>query len=546
VVVAQTTTQQKIAPGLQSQMAANPAAMLPVIIEMTQASAPFGGAPNQQLAQQAVTILQTYGQAFGALPIIDGAAGYANAAGISAMSNLPQVAGVDQDAVVEPVRPTSSGSSWPTGQLGSLYTRETRADQMWQEGVFGRGVTVAVLDSGIAGDPDLTQATNRILAAVSFAGPRDPAHPDPGGHGTHIAGTIAGDGTRSARQYVGMAPRANVVDVQVIDHNGHGRVSSVVRGIEWVIAHRAQYNIRAINLSFGATAQGSYRQDPLAAAVETAWKRGLVVVAAAGNGGPNSGTVVTPGVDPYVVTVGATDDQDTVTLTDDLLGWFSAWGVPTDSSSKPDLVGPGRRIVSLRVPGSSLDTRLPDHVVTASNGATYFRLTGTSMSTAVVSGAVALLLENQPSLNPNQVKAILTGTARRFGQSTVPPPPGAAGAGIVDALAAANSQSLGSADQGLRPADGFARTLYPLIYGQPLAWINPTYLGVNWAAQTWQTLNWAAPAWDNYVWDGVGWSNIAWDNIAWDQTSWDNLAWDNIAWDNIAWDNIAWDSFGFD
>jgi serine protease AprX len=256
--------------------------------------------------------------------------------------------------------------------------------------------------------------------------------------------------------------------------------------------------------------------------------------------------VVTPGVDPYVVTVGATDDQDTVTLTDDLLGWFSAWGVPTDSSSKPDLVGPGRRIVSLRVPGSSLDTRLPDHVVTASNGATYFRLTGTSMSTAVVSGAVALLLENQPSLNPNQVKAILTGTARRFGQSTVPPPPGAAGAGIVDALAAANSQSLGSADQGLRPADGFARTLYPLIYGQPLAWINPTYLGVNWAAQTWQTLNWAAPAWDNYVWDGVGWSNIAWDNIAWDQTSWDNLAWDNIAWDNIAWDNIAWDSFGFD
>jgi len=343
-----------------------------------------------------------------------------------------------------------------------------------------------------------------------------------------------------------MAPHANIVDVQVIDHNGHGRVSSVVRGIEWVLAHRTQYSIRAINLSFGATAQGSYRQDPLAAAVETAWKHGLVVVAAAGNGGPNSGTVVTPGVDPFAVTVGATDDQNTFTLADDVLAWFSAWGLPTDSTAKPDLVGLGRRIVSIRVPGSSLDTLLPGHVVMASNGATYFRLTGTSMATAVVSGAVALLLEHQPGLSPDQVKAILKGTARPFGQSTVPPPAGAAGTGLVDAFGATNSPLRGAANQGLRPADGFARTLYPIIYGQPLAWNNPTYLGINWAAQTWQTLNWAVPAWDNYYWDGVGWTNIAWDNIAWDQTSWDNIAWDNIAWDNIAWDNIAWDSFGFD
>jgi serine protease AprX len=550
-VAAQTSSQQKIAPALQAQMAANPAALLPVIVEMVAATAPFASSPNLLLAQQAVTILQGNGQAVGALASIDGAAGYANAAGITAMSLLPQIAAIDQDSVVQPVRPTTTAPAWPPGQIDSLYTRETRAEQVWQQGGSGRGITVAVLDSGVAADPDLTQASNRILASVSFAGPRDPSHPDPGGHGTHIAGTIGGDGTRSGGQFAGMAPHANIVDVQVIDHNGHGRVSSVVRGIEWVLAHRAQYSIRAINLSFGATAQGSYRQDPLAAAVETAWKHGLVVVAAAGNGGPNSGTVITPGVDPFAVTVGATDDQNTFTLADDLVAWFSAWGAPTDSTAKPDLVGPGRRIVSIRVPGSSLDTLLPGHVVMASNGATYFRLTGTSMATAVVSGAVALLLEHQPGLSPDQVKAILKGTARPFGQSTMPPPPGAAGTGVVDAFGATNSPLRGAANQGLRPADGFARTLYPIIYGQPLAWNNPTYLGINWAAQTWQTLNWAAPAWDNYYWDGVGWTNIAWDNIAWDQTSWDNIAWDNIAWDNIAWDNIAWDniawdSFGFD
>jgi serine protease AprX len=540
-LVSAQTTQQKIAPALLTAMSANPTALLPVIVEMNEATAPFGTTPNLYLAQQALTLLQTYGQAVGGLEIIDGAAGYATAAGIQAMSALSQVAIIDQDSVVQPVTPGGTAAVWPPGQIGSLYAREVQADKVWQQGGSGRGVTVAVLDSGVAADPDLTQASNRIVASASFAGPRDTSHPDPGGHGTHIAGIIAGDGTRSAGQYVGMASRASIVDVQVLDHNGHGRVSSVVRGVEWVLAHKTQYNIRVINMSFGAPGQASYKQDPLAAAVETAWKHGLVVVAASGNGGPTSGTVVTPGVDPYVVTIGATDDRATLTLTDDLLAWFSSWGVPTDSTPKPDLVAPGRRIVSIRVPGSILDTLLPDHVVTASNGATYFRLTGTSMATGVVSGAVALLLERQPQLKPDQVKAILKGTTQAFGQSTTPPPPGSAGAGLLNASKATNSSLLGLANQGLRPADGLARTLYPIIYGQPLGWINPTYLGINWASQTWQTLTWGTPAWDNYLWDNIAWDNIAWDNIAWDNVAWDNIAWDNIAWDNIAWDNLAFD-----
>src|SRR5579859_711845 len=491
---AQTYNQQKISAPLLAQMTANPLQLLPVIVEMNAATAPFSTGVNSTLAQQAVTVLQANGQAVGGLPIIEGAAGYATAAGIQAMSNLPQVAAINQDAVVRPRRPPNGAPTWPAAQLTSLYPREVNATRVWQQGGSGRAVSVAVLDSGVAADADLTQASNRIVASVGFAGVRDPNRPDVGGHGTHIAGIIAGDGTRSAGQFEGMAPHANIVDVQVLDGNGNGRESSILRGIEWVLAHEAQFNIRIINLSFGALAQGSYRTDPLAAGVEIAWKRGLTVVVAAGNGGPRSGTVETPAIDLYVISVGSTDDQATLSLTDDTLAWFSAWGTPSDSTARPDLIAPGRRVVSIRVPGSTLDTLLPDHVVLASNGAAYMRLTGTSMATAVVSGAAALILERQPGLTPDQVKQILVGTTQPFGLSA---PPAGAGAGLLDAYAATNSATRGSANRGLETANGLSRTLYAALYGQPLVWKNLTYLGTNWAPFTWATLPWTQPAWDN-------------------------------------------------
>src|SRR5207245_10092357 len=159
----------------------------------------------------------------------------------------------------------------------------------------------------------------------------------------------------------------------------------------------------------------SCRTGPVSAAVEIAWRLGLVVGAAAGNGGPARDTVVSPGIDPYAITVGATDDAGTVSRRDDTLAWFSSWG-NADSNAKPDLVAPGRRIVSIRVPGSALDTLFPDRIVVARNGSTYFRLTGTSMATAVVSGAATLLLARRPDLSPDQVKALLVGTTQPYGQ----------------------------------------------------------------------------------------------------------------------------------
>jgi serine protease AprX len=436
-----------------------------------------------------------------------------------------------------------------------------KADQAWQQGATGRGVTVAILDSGINPDADLIEPTNRILASVNFADGR--ATRDPGGHGTHVAGIVAGNGTRSAGEFVGIAPQANIVDVRVLNSTGSGRLSSVVRGIEWVVAHRDVYNIRVMNLSLGAPVTVSYRTDPLSAAVEIAWRRGVVVVAASGNTGPARDTVTSPGIDPYAITVGATDDLGTLTTLDDTLAFFSGWGT-ADSNAKPDLVAPGRRIVSLRAVGSTLDTLFPDRVVTAANGATYLRLTGTSMSTPVVAGAVALLLEHRPNLTPDQVKSLLVRTTQPYGQETgAALDPAADGNGLLDVAAAMSAvaggastdntlqdalqststltEDLPSANRALRPANTFARALYPVIYGVPLRWLDTTLGGIVWGALTWETLVWDSVAWDNFDWDSVAWDSVAWDSVAWDSVAWDSVAWDSVAWDSVAWDSSTLD-----
>jgi serine protease AprX len=468
---------------------------------------------------------------------------------------------------VEP-SPSSSPSPTPSptaapAQASSVYAQAVGADRAWQHGASGIGVTVAILDSGVAPDPDLVQPTNRILASVNFADERVGGR-DPGGHGTHVAGIVAGNGTRSAGEFVGIAPQANIVDVRVLGRTGSGRLSSVIRGIEWVVAHRDIYNIRVMNLSFGAPVTVSYRTDPLAAAIEIAWRSGVVVVAASGNGGPARDSVVTPGIDPYSITVGATDDGATLTTRDDTLAAFSAWGT-ADSNAKPDLVAPGRRIVSLRAVGSTLDMLFPDRVVAAKNGATYLRLSGTSMSTPVVAGAVALLLERDPDLTPDQVKSLLMKSAKRYGQDAAPPPdPAADGNGLLDVATALKSaagptsstnsldglapaalqsappllEELPLGNRGLRPAYAFARALYPVLYGQPLHWIDPLLGGIPWGALTWESVAWDSVAWDNFAWDSV-----AWDSVAWDSVAWDSVAWDSVAWDSVAWDSVAWDSY---
>ena len=302
-----------------------------------------------------------------------------------------------------------------------------------QYALTGTGIGVAVIDSGIAAHPDLTNAsgTSRVVYSQSFV-TGDSTTSDKFGHGTHVAGLIGGTGASSGTAngypatYAGMAPGVNLINLRVLDQNGAGTDSGVIAAIEEAITLKSKYNIGVINMSLGRPVFESYTLDPVDQAVEAAWKAGIVVVAAAGNNGRYAptdgfGTIGVPANDPAVITVGATLTELTSTRVDDQIASYSSKG-PTaiDHIVKPDLVAPGNRLVSLRVAGSTLDATYPQYEVTPTSGTSkYYMLSGTSMATPVVSGAVALMLQQNSALTPDQVKARLMKTAwKGFGQYT--------------------------------------------------------------------------------------------------------------------------------
>src|SRR6266566_1826715 len=302
-------------------------------------------------------------------------------------------------------------------------------------GLNGKGIGVAVIDSGVSDIPDLHNASGayEVVYSQSFV-PNDTNTGDPLGHGTHVAGIIASSGASSAgsrytRQFVGLAPSVNLVNLRVLNQYGLSTDSVVVAAIQRAIQLKSQYNIRVMNLSLGRGVYETASLDPLCQAAEQAWKAGIVVVVAAGNygrlntyGNNGYGTITAPGNDPYVITVGAMNTMGTPSRTDDVITTYSSKG-PTsyDNYVKPDIVAPGNRVVSLYQPGSALSVLLPknpaviDYYKSCSNinlSNAYFTLSGTSMATPVVTGAAALLLQ-QSRLTPDQVKARLMKTASK-------------------------------------------------------------------------------------------------------------------------------------
>ena len=321
-----------------------------------------------------------------------------------------------------------------TNPVTEEYATAVEADvAASQYGFDGTGVGVAVIDSGVAAHPDLNNANgvSRVVYSQSFVS-GDATTSDKFGHGTHVSGLIGGNGSSSgtangyAATYAGMAPNVNIINLRVLDQNGSGTDSQVIAAIEEAIALQSTYNIRVINMSLGRPVFESYTLDPVDQAVEAAWKAGIVVVAAAGNNGrylptDGFGTIVVPGNDPSVITVGAAMTELTPTRTDDQIASYSSKGPTTlDHICKPDLTAPGNRQVSLRVAGSTLDTTYPQYEIAPTSGTSmYYELSGTSMATPLVTGAVALMLQQNPALTPDQVKARLMKTAwKSIGQFT--------------------------------------------------------------------------------------------------------------------------------
>jgi serine protease AprX len=314
-----------------------------------------------------------------------------------------------------------------------ITTATVNANLAWSLGYTGTGVGVAVIDSGVYAHDDLKAANgthSRVVFSESFVTGLDAS--DQYGHGTHVAGIVGSNGADSTgpgftRTLKGVAPNVNLINLRVLDANGAGTDAGVIAAIDEAINLQSTYNIRVINLSLGRPVWESYTLDPLCQAAEAAWQAGIVVVTAAGNYGRDNsmdehgyGTIVAPGNDPYVITVGAMNDMGTATRTDDQIASYSSKG-PTaiDHIVKPDLVAPGNGTVSLMSPNSTLavsNNLVPNsYYQTGGTGhsSTYLRLSGTSMATPVVSGAAALLLQQNPSLTPDQVKARLMKTAQK-------------------------------------------------------------------------------------------------------------------------------------
>ena len=440
-----------------------------------------------------------------------------------------------------------------------------------QYGFDGTGVGVAVIDSGIVPILDLMQTggkTSRIVYNQSFVSGTTSTYDDYG-HGTHVAGIVAGNAAYSSgpgytHTFRGIAPKANLINLRVLDAAGNGTDSAVIAAIERAISLKDQYNIRVINLSLGRPVFESYTKDPLCQAVEQAWAAGIVVVAAAGNSGRDDsqgtqgyGTISAPGNDPAVITVGAMKDMGTVTRGDDLIASYSSKG-PTliDHIVKPDIVAPGNRIISLQATKSTLETKSSVNFImnsyyemsgSKSYSGIYYRLSGTSMAAPMVSGAAALLLQKTPSLTPDVVKARLMKTATKSFPSysvAIDPVTGNSyqsqydiftiGAGYLDAWAALNNADLlpngtGSAISPTATFDSASGTVHvgntansgvwgnSAVWGMNVVWGSSVFVGGG--SAVWGTnVVWGA----NVVWGSSGTQgfNVVWGgNAVWGSTT---------------------------
>ncbi|HWD47411.1 MAG TPA: S8 family serine peptidase [Actinomycetota bacterium] len=468
------------------------------------------------------------GQVTAALPIVAGFAATLPAAAVDQLARLAGVRAVTPDSRVH-IQAAAAGSG-----IRSVYPKAIKADAVWQRGVTGRGVTVAVLDTGVASVPDLAgrlvqvrnDLTGQTTPCKNLSGELDCN--DRYGHGTFIAGLIAGNGASSGGTWKGVAPEASILSVKAAGADGSADVSNILAAIQWVVSFKDRYNIRVLNLSLGTDSTQDWRVDPLNYAVERAWAAGMTVVVAASNLGPAAGTVTKPADDPWVITVGATDDRGTAGLSDDRLPDFSGRGPTAHGLAKPDLAAPGAHVVSLRAPGSTIDSRFPNYV-----DGSYRQGSGTSMATGVVSGAAALMLQANPGFTPDRVKHALVATARDAASDDRM----AVGAGVVDADAAAFSAPAGLANQGLArssgrgslalsrgsvqvKADNLLGTVLGPVLGatltaQLLLW-NPTgYTGAPWLPSDWYLSTWEVNRWNRVTWYGNDWPGSKWHGSSW-------------------------------
>ena len=468
------------------------------------------------------------------LPLVGGFAAAIPGDRLSDLTRQDSVAGVWADAHLQMA---STGTNQYDSSAPNLVWR--KSIRLGQVGVDGSGVTVALLDTGVSQVDDLG---NRVDARIDFT--PGGAGEDGYGHGTHLAGVIAGDGSDSGGKWRGVAPGAHLISIKVAGPDGSTDVSVVIAALQWIVTHRDLYNIRVLNLAFGTDGDQPYALDPLDAAVERAWAAGITVVVSAGNRGSAAGTINKPADDPYVITVGAADLNGTSDRSDDQVAPFSSRGPTQDGFEKPDLVAPGISIVSTRSVGSTIDQQHPAAVVDDS----YFKGTGTSQAAAIVSGVAALMYDVNPSLKPNQVKGMLLETAFKTTAYRV-----GGGAGLVDAdgavLAADGATSNPNAGLDHAVGDGSLEQSRGSMHvttdlngdgSGELVQGEIDVLGTPWDSNSWSSNSWSSDSWSSNSWSSLISENDGWSSNSWSSNSWSGMCWSSNSWSSNSWSSIAW------
>jgi serine protease AprX len=464
----------------------------------------------------------------------------------------------DPSKVGDP-RPQLKEASPVDDELGStsVYQDEIGVTDAHEAGVTGKGVTVALIDTGVTSIPDLRNRLVNIKApngstkkCVDLSG-EGTCH-DSYGHGTFLAGLIAGNGSASNGEYAGVAPGAKILSVKLAGRDGSASVGKIIYAIQWVTHYGPQYGVKVMNLSLGTDSKQSYKVDPLNYAVERAWQSGLTVVVAAGNRGAGAKTISKPADDPLVLTTGAVDDVHSTDPSDDIIPNFTSRG-PTaaDGLTKPDITVPGTLLISTRAPGSAIEEKYPNGGVDA----TYRRGSGTSQSAAVLSGSVALLLQAHPHLTPNQVKYAITKTAQSVPASN---DPNVVGAGLLDIGEAIENLPVGEANRGVQLSNGHGSiaksqgsirlavkngeqllgvlgSALPVMEADSsdpsgLRWLKTGWYGGDWYGGDWYGGDWYGGDWYGGDWYGGDWYGGDWYGGDWYGGDWYGGDWYG-AWD---------------
>jgi serine protease AprX len=437
---------------------------------------------------------------------------------------------------------------------------------------------VALIDTGVAPVDGLAVSGKVVNGPDLSFDSQDGAtrYVDGHGHGTHMAGIIAGRANAAdpsayaddATHFLGMAPDARIVNVKVGDGDGATDVSQVIAAIDWVVQHRNDngLNIRVLNLAYGSDSSQPYEVDPLAFAAEQAVRAGIVVVAAAGNAGfSKAGTLANPASDPFTLAVGAADANGTPSLKDDEVASFSSVGSTSSGGMKdrsPDIVAPGAHVISLRAPGSYADRNHPEGYVNTA----LFRGSGTSQAAAVVSGAAALILQQRPTITPDQLKKLLMDSAtdikgesrasqgngelnlagalgRKTSTWSVPSPPSTGLGSLEQSRGSLHVQNYGDVLQGEKDIFGkaFNSAMMAILEATGSSWSGGIWNGSSWSGSSWSGSSWSGSSWSASSWSGSSWSGSSWSGSSWSSSSWSGSSWSSSSWSSAGWLGASWD-----